>query len=243
MGLTTEEQRKAALTRSRSLYGEQYSRLYRDLDLREAESDYYNELSDRLRRLADSVGRPVEVVDFGCGTGRYFHAMGAASKLTGIDLSEHMLSQARNPVRPTAARETRLVCGGLEQMANFPEGSVDFIYSVGVFGEHAPLEARVLETMHRALRDGGIFYFSVLDSRPRNRVRKTLKRRLMEGLYPALPTHTRRNLDVRWLNMSFGNKDLRRIIESSPFGDGLIEEETILPDSYDGRHHYCTLKK
>src|SRR5215204_5930815 len=98
MGLKATERMSAARQRTLELYGPDYSARYRKSDEPEAETRYYKELSVRLRGFAESFGRRIGVIDFGCGTGRYFHAMESADNLYGIDLSEHMLEQARSPV-------------------------------------------------------------------------------------------------------------------------------------------------
>lgn len=97
------------------------------------------------------------------------------------------------------------------------------------------------DAVHRILRSGGVFYLSILHTRSAEP--RTLKRKLMAALYPFVPAGMRNRLDKRWLDLSLSEAEVRKIIEASRFGGGLIEQETILPDSFSGRHHYCTLRK
>lgn len=237
----------AAKRRSIELYGRGYSHHYRQSDDGESKTAYYLNLSDHLKSLSLSFGKQIDVIDLGCGTGRYFHVLQNVNRLYGIDISEHMLAEARNPVlgTNTSAKEIVLIHGGVEKLDEFPERSVDLVYAIGILGNHCLLDVGLCNAVHRILHDGGVFYFSVPDADNRTLKPKTLKRRVMEGVYPMLPTKAKKFLDERWLDMSLSKKEIQLIADSSLFAGGLlIEAELILPESWTlGRHWYCTLRK
>src|SRR3569832_980308 len=59
----------------------------------------YHHVSKILRDVSGSFDREIQVLDMGCGTGRYFHAIKNARELIGLDISQQMLDAARHPVR------------------------------------------------------------------------------------------------------------------------------------------------
>jgi SAM-dependent methyltransferase len=241
---TQLDEKEEANRRSAKLYGEEYSKYYRLADNKEATSEYYKDLAERLQKFSASFGRPVTVVDFGCGTGRYFHALQNVQRLYGIDISPFMLAEARNPVKSAAGvKDMVLLQGGVDRLAELPPGSVDFVYSVGVLAEHCVLDVELCDTVHRVLRDGGLFYFSVADKANRRLRPRSMKRRVLELAFPLLPKRVRVFLARRWLDLSLSRADLERIFSASAFGCGLVESETLLPSSWTGRHFYCTLRK
>jgi SAM-dependent methyltransferase len=243
MSLSMQERREAAKRRSLALYQAAYSQIYRQSDVQIVESQWCKDVSEKLQSISKSFGRPISVVDFACGTGRFFHTMAAAERLTGIDLSEHMLSEARSPVRPSAAKELSLVKGGMEKFDELLPETIDFVYAIGVFGNHCPFDEEVCNSVYRVLRFGGIFFLTVSDPLPRIQPPRTLKRSVMEWLYPLLPKILRKALDRRWLNMGLTERELLQVIHSSAFHGGLIEEEAAPPEGHTGRHYFCTLTK
>lgn len=227
-----------------ALYGPDYSTHYRNCDEQESSSAYYKQLAKQLKDMADSFGRPIEVVDFGCGTGRYFHAMDAAKCLYGIDLSAHMLEQARAPVIPSAAGRLVLRQGGAWALDAFDSNSVEFVYSIGVIGNHCPLDVGLLNQVYRILKPGGMFFFLITDANNRALRRPTLKRQIMERVYPLLPSRAKRKLDERWLDCSLFPHEINAIIDLSKFEKVFIEDEPFQPDSWtSGKHLYCTVRK
>ncbi|MCC6206830.1 MAG: class I SAM-dependent methyltransferase, partial [Gammaproteobacteria bacterium] len=61
-------------------------------------SGSYRHYGDGIERISASFGRPIVALDLGCGTGRHFSCLRNVSHLVGIDVSEHMIEQARRPV-------------------------------------------------------------------------------------------------------------------------------------------------
>ena len=109
-------------------------------------------------RLARALDKPhLRVLDVACGTGHFLKMLGAAlpeARLTGLDLSPHYLSRARE----TLPRELdlSLVCDNAEKMP-FPDGYFDAATSVFLFHEvPEDVAAKVLAEMARVVRKGGL---------------------------------------------------------------------------------------
>ena len=144
----------------------------------------------------DYVGR--NVLDAGCGTGEYacwFAAHG--SQVTGIDLSDGSLSEARAYARQEGLRnvvfETRSVLD-----TRLPSDSYDLVYCTGVL-HHIENSYSGLRELTRVLRPGGKILISLynavgfLPREARRRIArrlggKDLKRRVIWGqrLFPLL---------------------------------------------------------
>src|SRR5262245_31570719 len=116
------------------------SHKYRQDDEAEVMTENHRRLADTLHQISLSFGRPISVLDAGCGTGRYFHCLKNVDLLVGVDLCPEMLEAARDPVRHdwVEAKSIRLLCENIYQ-ASFPRETFDFIYSLGMFGNGSPL--------------------------------------------------------------------------------------------------------
>lgn len=105
--------------------------------------------------LPDFYGK--RVLDLGCGYG--WHCMYAlengASSVTGMDISEKMLAQARAKDR---TGKINYICAPLEKM-DFPESSFDVVISSLAFHYVASF-GDVCEKVSRCLVAGGDFIFS-----------------------------------------------------------------------------------
>ena len=116
--MTAEGPNRRWADRAASLYDAAYARRYRDRD-NELEGARTNQaLIDWLGSVCDRFDRPIDVLDLGCGTGRYFWGLRNARALTGIDASEAMLEEARRPIH--AERLTAL------PITLFRGGAIDF---------------------------------------------------------------------------------------------------------------------
>src|SRR3954453_15481500 len=72
---------------------------YREDDEIEVKTENHQHLERTLGEISSSFGRPIVVLDAGCGTGRYFHCIRNVQRLVGIDVSPDMLKAAESPVR------------------------------------------------------------------------------------------------------------------------------------------------
>ena len=151
------------------------------------------------RCAADSHNR-IDVLDLGCGTGRYFWGVNNARSLVGLDASAAMLASRATPGPPIASPRVRirLQHGDLVTQA-FPEGSFDLVYSIGVLAEHVPLDDAIVERVWRWLRPGGRFAFTTVHPQSPD-VPNTLARSLATLLLPIVPGPPGRALHRRLMS-------------------------------------------
>ena len=186
--------------RAAQLYGADYARKYRAMDDELREGPLVQRFGGWIRELCDGFGRPIAVLDLGCGTGRYFWAVRHATELVGIDVSAAMLAEARRPVDAghlDVARVT-LVQGDV-LTAPLGESRFDLVYSIGVLGEHTPFDTPIARRVHRALTPGGVFAFTAVHANSFS-VPRTAKRTLGERLMPLAPGPMRAALRTRLLS-------------------------------------------
>ena len=121
-------------------------------------------LDETLARLGVEVGPGDDVVDIGCGVGRFTRALaGRARSVRGLDVAPAMLDEAR---RHNAHLENvEWVEGDGTTLAPIPDESADACFSYVVF-QHIP-DPRVtygyVREMGRVLRPGGWAAFQVSD--------------------------------------------------------------------------------
>jgi len=183
-----------------TLYDSAYARRYRAHD-----DDFQN--SEPCRRFADWLGQvcrtltpPIDVLDLGCGTGRYFWALTGVRELIGIDASPAMLAEARRPYnadRITAGVVT-LVEGDLFDH-EFEPARFDLIYSVGVLAEHVPFDAAVVAHVSRWLKPNGRFAFTTVHPESPS-IPRTLKRRVGRSLAAIAPRTVEQRIRRRLLS-------------------------------------------
>ncbi len=104
-----------------------------------------------------------KILDVGCGTGRHVTELAARGfDVTGIDLSESMLKQAK-----TGAKQAAVVARFLKKDARYfqMKNSFDLVLMLygGAFGlmEADEMNARILRNAYNALKPGGILLMTV----------------------------------------------------------------------------------
>lgn len=198
--------------RAAALYDEAYARKYRDRDEALQTLASNRDLIDWLGGVCDRFDHPIDVLDLGCGTGRYFWGLRHLASLTGIDASAPMLEAAQRPVHADrlAAVPINLVQGDLLGH-DFPTASFDLVYSIGVLAEHVPLDRAFVERVHGWLKPGGRFAFTTVHPASPS-VPQTMPRRIAtlgNAILPAsLTSSLHRRLvgggtyaDERWIHI------------------------------------------
>ena len=173
--------------RAAALYDQAYARRYRDRD-NELEGAGTNQaLIDWLGGVCDRFNQPIDALDLGCGTGRYFWGLRNVKTLTGLDASAPMLEEARRPIHGDrlAALPVSLIHGDVMTHA-FPAGSFDLVYSIGVLAEHVPLTSGFVDRVHSWLRPNGRFAFTTVHPASPS-VPRTLQRRVASSAVDLLP--------------------------------------------------------
>src|SRR6516162_1504271 len=137
---------------------------YRRDDEVEVTTLNHRRISATLREICGSFHDAIKVLDVGCGTGRYFHCLANVDTLTGVDITEEMLREAKHPVRneDVTVRNIRLLRANI-YAAEFPAGSFHFIYSLGMFGNGCPVTAGICNKFYEWLLPGGVLFFNTVD--------------------------------------------------------------------------------
>jgi len=197
-----------------------------------------------LRDLTTGFGGGrIVALDVGCGTGRYFHCLRNVTHLIGIDVSPHMLSEARRPVREDeiSVEEIDLRCCEIGS-PDLPLAAFDVVYSVGVFGEYAPVDAALLRRFHDLLAPGGRLFFTAVETHSRfqmpENAEATLSRRMLKKLFPLLPAAGRRAMNRAFSSCFLTEERLADLLRSSAFSSFQITRFRH-PSGWSGTHLDC----
>ena len=195
----TVEPRTRWGARAAELYTDAYADRYRAQDDVAGPSAAVARLSAWLRAICAGFQGPIDVLDLGCGTGRYFHALAGVRRLVGIDVSRAMLERAA--ARSATASVVSLIEGDF-LTHQFDAAEFDLVYAIGVLAEHSPFDASLAARVCRWLKPGGRFAFTTVDPFSSS-VPRTVGRRLGEWLLrpaSAAPTGLRRLLRSRLMS-------------------------------------------
>ncbi|MBS1589455.1 MAG: class I SAM-dependent methyltransferase [Bacteroidetes bacterium] len=213
---------------------------YRQYDEDFIHTKAYLHLASKLKFLCQSFERPITILDVGCGTGRYFHVLTHVDRLIALDYSENMLLQAQHPFREAEIPMDKIVFHqGNFYDFDFGNQSFDFIYSIGVLGEHTVFDEHVCNKLFKLLRPGGKLYFTVVDLQSR----KSFKRKIMEALYPFTPIGIKRILDKRWETCYLTWTQLDNIVSKQGFEVYQIERYISEDPKWKGVHLECIATK
>jgi len=213
------------LERLRQEFDADWARTYRDhMDAQVVAdaSGSYRHYGTMVEQLSSSFGRPIVALDLGCGTGRHFNLLRNVERLVAIDLSEHMIEQARNPIFAD-----KITVGSIEYLVGdihsraLTESTFDLIYCIGVVGLYVPADAAFLHRLHALLRPGGVAFFTVVDARSRVHVpehaRASFVRRALNKSFPVLPARVR-ELVNRYFSPTYTTPArMDKLLRASPF--------------------------
>lgn len=131
-----------------------------------------------ISRLTVHLEPSAEILDLGCGTGRYFHRVKGGSHITAVDVSKEMLFEALKPINGFTVDGIALVRSDINKFE--PAEQFDFVYSVGVLAEHIELTRQLLNKIHSWLKPGGRVYLTA--ERTKKGKPKTVSREKLNGM-------------------------------------------------------------
>src|SRR3989344_549189 len=114
-----------------------------------------------LIKFAKIVGKGAKVLDLGCASGYQSQILSNQGlQVTGLDLSPKMINRARETVK-----DAKFVVGDMTNL-KFRAASFDGVYARASL-LHIPkkLVPNVLRSVHKILKDNGIFYLAVKEGR------------------------------------------------------------------------------
>jgi SAM-dependent methyltransferase len=226
--------------RAASLYDEAYAQRYRAHDEAFEQSGPCRDFAVWLAGVCRSLRPPIDVLDLGCGTGRYFWALTGVRDLVGIDASPAMLAEARVPYNAERITATTVTLIHDDLFSHrFDPGRFDLVYSIGVLAEHVPFDEAVVAAVAEWLKPGGRFAFTTVHPASPS-IPRTLGRRVGEWLAPVAPGGAGRRLRARLLAGGL-YADQRRVRELL---DAAFEPESIeLFESEAHLHCLCVARR
>lgn len=159
-------------------------------------------LLERVAAVRAGVGRPLRVLDIGCGEGRFAAALSRAGvEVVAIDVAEE-------PLRRLRARHPGLDARLVEPEGSLPlqDASFDVVWA-GETIEHVADTSRWFSELRRVLRSGGLALLSTPDHGPLSRLRLALSRKAFETHFDPRSDHlrfyTRRELAALFADFGF----------------------------------------
>jgi SAM-dependent methyltransferase len=229
------------------IFDQSASKQYREKDdhlVGHGSRQHYCEI---VRELSGGFGKKINVLDVGCGTGRYFHCLRNVKRLMGIDISAHMLDLARDPVKSKQldVEDIELRCGDIYSL-ELPDQSFDLIYSIGVVGEYSPINNVLLDKLSGLLAPKGKLFFTVVDvySRfqlPENK-QASFTRRALRKFFPLLPPFAKKSLNRALSSFYVTDRELTALLRKSQFATFNVSRFEH-PSGWQGAHLDCLAEK
>jgi arsenite methyltransferase len=175
-------------------------------------TDHTDAIADAFRLLLKD-GQQRHLIEVGCGPGFYarrFAARFPSLRVTGIDISERLLSLARTRARRDGLKNCTFLRADAKSLQQFP-GTVDAVVASRLFLILADRE-RALNAIFQTLRPGG----AVFVAEPTSALRASLPVWLMRLTIPARTARARSCIPVRCEVLSEGR--FQSFIGGEPWG-------------------------
>jgi len=216
----------ALSARARKEYNSDYAAGYRQSDDRGFGTPYHVDYEQLLSEVTSVSDTPLSILDVGCGTGRYWHALHHVRSLTGADVSLDMLHEAKAPV--CAEKITTPVSLLQSEILYLPfrPQTFDLVYSIGVLGDFFPFDLNVCERLRSLVKPGGRLLLTVKDCRSPSAT--SWKRELALRLLPFMPLSLQRAMSVRLRHrLSLSEAELRAIFNAFSWSQYTITERKV----------------
>jgi ubiquinone/menaquinone biosynthesis C-methylase UbiE len=198
----------AMLQRQSNVYhSPNYAQSYRESDERGKTEESHTLKYNIIRELSSSFLYPINVLDLGCGTGRYFHCIKNTKCLVGVDASWNMLEEAKVPVSG-GTQNVHLIQSNLHEV-EFRPAVFDLVICVGVFGVVCPLDDFVLQKITRFTCPDGIVFLTIPEYKP---ITYTWKRKTAKALEPFLFGAAKRYVNVKLGEFQMNEETLRTLV-------------------------------
>ena len=199
-----------------------------------------------LKKNTESFGRPISVLDVGCGTGRFFYCLKNVSNLLGIDLSSYMLEQARNPVRAerVGIKNIELMCADICEV-DLSDRSFDMIYSIGVLGECAPFDLQLCKKLLALLKPEGKLFITIVDIHSRCSIEHmTILNRVLSKIFKFAPKQLKKIIN-RCLSSSYMSlTEIEECFQNAGADNYSISSYVHpLATGWQGTHYDCMITK
>ena len=138
---------------------------------------HVDSILDEIRTHVDPGFQPMSALDFGCGVGRLLIPLAKRLRsVTGVDVSETMLQQARKHAEAKGLTNIEFVKG--DDSLSAVRGQFDLVHSVLVF-QHIPVHRgeRIVQAMMERMHDGSVGVLHFTYSRSIERPRPSLRDR------------------------------------------------------------------
>ena len=227
--MSTSQELAIAEQKSLNGYDAKMSERYRVEDEEEFSTPILQRMCRMLGEISGGFDDPIDALDLACGTGRYFHCLQNVRKLVGVDLSPPMIAQAHNPAfsDQISADEIELICASMFDV-ELPAQGFDFVFAIGVFGDHVIFSPTLCDKIYAALRPNGRMFVTVVSKETLHAFPRSLRRRTAELVNPlllgALTPHLTRDTEYYC-----DPDELRALMADSPFVDVQIERQLSAP--------------
>jgi 2-polyprenyl-3-methyl-5-hydroxy-6-metoxy-1,4-benzoquinol methylase len=142
----------------------------------ESGEKYIDRILNVIHSHLDPTFRPKRALEFGCGVGRLMIPLAQiCDSVTGVDVSSHMLQEARRNCEIRGIENVELV--GSDDSLSIVPGTFNFIHSYIVF-QHIPIERgeRLMRNLIQRLQENGIGVIHFIYYTDASRISKLLYR-------------------------------------------------------------------
>lgn len=175
-------------------------------------TDHTKAITDAFRLLLED-GQERHLIEVGCGPGFYARRLASLFpnlRVTGIDISERLLSRARARAQRAGLRNCTFLRADAKSLEQFP-GTVDAVVASRLFLILADRE-QALNAIFQTLRPGGVCFVA----EPTSSLRAALPLWLMRLAMPTRSERARSCIPVRCEVLSEGR--FQSFIDSEPWG-------------------------